>query len=395
MNKKILSAFLAFSLLMPTAYADFEWADEAVTYCVEEGILTGKGGGNLALADGLTREEMATLLCHSFDFEIKEDVAFEDISTDSELPSEEEKETEPLFSDLPEDRWSYKYVLAVSDCLFGGTKLPKQLNPEELVSREEFTATLVLAYGLKNSSLRNSKLLDFNFKDAKDIDKDYKKLVGIAVERGLMSGYEGYLRPNDNLNRAEACSLLYRAIMVKSGELTVDPKELGVIQSRTPMLAEPEITLDEIKAWATSKGATESFVSAADIYYYYGEITGIRPDILYAQAAKETGFGKYGGAVLPEMNNFAGIKKYGLNGDATEDHESFETQDDGVRAHFNHMSAYVGTDPVGEPHGRYKSVAKMPWAGSVVYMEELGGKWCPDLYYGFSILHDYIESMKG
>ena len=26
-------------------------------------------------------------------------------------------------------------------------------------------------------------------------------------------------------------------------------------------------------------------------------------------------------------------------------------------------------------------------------LEELGGKWCPDLYYGFSILHRYIEKM--
>ncbi len=401
MKKKFICAFLALSMLMPSAYADFEWAEKAVTYCVKNKILTGVGGGDLALADGLTREQMATLLCHSFDFEIKDDiessseeVAEDEVLSDSELPIEEEKD-EPLFQDVPKERWSYKYIEAVSSCLFGGGRLPDNLNPTELVSREEFASTLVLAYGLKSSNLRNSKLLDFNFKDADEIDKNYKKLVGIAVERGLMSGYEGYLRPKDNLNRAEACSLLYRAISVKDGSLKVDPKELGVIQSTTPMIAEPEITLEEIKEWATSKGATESFIAAADIYYYYGEITGIRPDVLYAQAAKETGFGKYGGAVLPEMNNFAGIKKYGQNGDATEDHESFETQDDGVRAHFNHMSAYVGLEPVGEPHGRYKSVASMSWAGSVEYLEELGGKWCPDLYYGFSILHDYIEQMKG
>ena len=118
----------------------------------------------------------------------------------------------------------------------------------------------------------------------------------------------------------------------------------------------------------------DRFLDAADIYWKYGELTGIRPEVLYAQAAKETAFGNYGGAVLPEMNKFAGIKKYGATGDATEDHESFATPDDGVRAHFNHMSAYVGLEPIGEVHGRYNSVKSLSWAGTVKYVEALGGR---------------------
>ena len=31
------------------------------------------------------------------------------------------------------------------------------------------------------------------------------------------------------------------------------------------------------------------------------------------------------------------------------DHETFATPEDGVRAHYNHMAAYVGLAPVGEP----------------------------------------------
>ncbi len=376
MKRKLLCAVLALAMCVPTAYAEFEWAKDAVEFCTDNGILSGMEDGSLALADGLTREQMSKMMCDSFGLD-------------------ETAEYEQVFDDILTDRWSYGYIGAVSDFLFGGAGLPEELNPTELVTREEFCATMILAYGLKSGNVRNSKLLDFNFKDTKKIDSRYKRLMTIAVERGLMSGSDGYLRPTDTLNRAEACSFLYRAISVKNGKMKIDPKELGVIQSQTPMLGEAEVTLEEIQAWASAKSATESFIAAAEIYYQYGEITGIRPDILYAQAAKETGFGKYGGAVLPEMNNFAGIKKYGLNGDATEDHESFETQEDGVRAHFNHMSAYLGTEPVGEPHGRYKSVKSMPWAGSVRLLEELGGKWCPDLYYGFSILHDYIEAMKG
>lgn len=388
MKKKIISALMSTLLLAQPIYAaEFDWTKDAVDFCVERKILSGMEDGDLALGDNLTREQMAKMLCDSFGIKPLEE----------EVPAEEElieETTEPVwvFDDIDESRWSFPYISAVAQFMFGGES-KKSLNPTEKVSREEFCATMVLSYGLKNGNLRNSKLLDVNFKDADKVSKVYKKLVTIAVERGLMSGSDGQIRPDALLTRAEACSLLYRAISVKEGKLTINPGDLGVIQSRNSMFGESAVSLEAMKLWAEKNGATESFIAAADLYRQYGEITGIRPDILYAQSAKETGYGKYGGNVLPEQNNFAGIKKYGRNGDAMEDHEDFPTQEDGVRGHFNHMSAYLGLAPVGEPHERYKSVKSMPWAGSVKTLEELGGKWCPDLYYGFSILHDYIEPM--
>lgn len=373
MTKKIISILSAALVLGTSVSASYGWATEAVNFCVERKILSGTGSGDLALEDGLTREQMAKMLCDSFGIE-----------PDASL--------EPVFEDLATDSWSYGYVSAIASKLFGGVK-QDTLNPTELVSREEFCATMILAYGMTGGYQRNPYLLDYNFTDTDLVTAKYKKLITVAVERGLMSGAEGKLNPKANLTRKEACSFLHRAISVKDGKMKIDPKELGVIQSRTSMTGTPMVTMEEAQAWAMERGATESFVAAAEYYWKYGELTTIRPEILYAQSAKETGFGKYGGAVLPEQNNFAGIKKYGRNGDATDDHESFETQEDGVRAHFNHMTAYLGLEPVGEPHGRYKSIKSMPWAGSVELLEELGGKWCPDLYYGFSILHDYIEPM--
>lgn len=376
MKKKLLCMLLAAQLININVFAaEFEWAKEAVDYCVEKQILSGMEDGDLALGDNLTREQMAKMLCDAFGIDASIHRA-------------------PVFSDIEDMRWSYGYIGAISQYMFGGSELPVNAEPTEKVSREEFCATMVLVYGMTAANLRNPSILDYNFTDAKNVDSKYKKFVSIAVERGLMSGDSGKLLPKEPLTRAEACSFLYRALSARDGSLTIQPSELGVIQSKTPMVGESAVSLEQAKEWARARGATEAFIAAADIYWKYGEITGIRPDILYAQAAKETGSGKYGGAVLPEQNNFAGIKKYGATGDATEDHESFETPDDGVRAHFNHMSAYLGLEPVGETHGRYQSVVSMPWAGSVKYLEELGGKWCPDLYYGFSILHDYVETMQ-
>ncbi len=59
---------------------------------------------------------------------------------------------------------------------------------------------------------------------------------------------------------------------------------------------------------------------------------------------------------------------------------------DGVRAHVNHICAYVGQEPIGEPHGRYHTVMGLNWAGTIKYVEELGGKYAPSITYGIELV---------
>jgi hypothetical protein len=368
MKKRIALLILAclnISVLQNAVFAEFEWAKTAVEYCVDKKILSGMEDGDLALGDNITREQMAKIFVDAFS-----------LKSDSK--------SDMGFSDVPKDKWSYNYIFAFKDYI---KKNWTKFKPEEEVTREEFASSLVLASGLKESNIRNNDILSYNFKDAQKVDSDYKKLMCIAVERGYYVGSDGYLRPTDLLTRAEACSLLYRVLASSKGTLTLD---LGVIPSSTPLLGESQVTLENAKKWAKNKGAEQIFIDIADTYWKYGELTGIRPDILYAQAAKETGFGKFGRMVKAEDNNWAGIKPRYENGDV---HEVFDTPDDGVRAHFNHVAAYIGTEPYGEPHGRYYSVKSLSWAGTIKTLEELGGKWCPDLYYGYSILHNLLEPM--
>ncbi len=366
-TKKLLAAALVFAMLpINYGHAEYEWAKTAVEYCVGRNILTGHENGDLALGDNITREQTAKIMTDAF----------------SLVPSDD-----AVFSDITEDRWSYDYIRSFAGCM---KKKTDKFNPTETVTREEFAASLVLASGLTEGNIRNPGILDENFDDSGKVNSDYRRLMCIAVERGYFKGSDGLLRPGDLVTRAEACSLLYRVLASKEGTLTLD---LGVKQSATNLIGTPQISAERAAEWAKKNGAAQIFIDAAEIYWKYGEITGIRPEILYAQAAKETGFGKFGGAVKPEQNNWAGIKVKGATGDATEDHETFASPDDGVRAHFNHMSAYIGLAPVGEPHGRYYSIKSLKWAGTVKTLEELGGKWCPDLYYGYSILHNYLEKM--
>ncbi len=145
----------------------------------------------------------------------------------------------------------------------------------------------------------------------------------------------------------------------------------------TPIIGESKVTLDRAMQWAESKRAHRRFIDVAQLYWEYGKKTGMRPEVLYAQSAYETGFGSYRGIVPPDYNNWAGIKTAGAGGDRPEDHEQFDTPEDGVRAHFNHMAAYVGLEPIGEPHGRYHVVARLSWAGTIETVEELSGRWSP------------------
>lgn len=161
----------------------------------------------------------------------------------------------------------------------------------------------------------------------------------------------------------------------------------------TPIMGPAEVSLEQARQWALSRGAHRRFLDVAPLYWHYGTVTGIRPEVLYAQAAYETGFGRYGGIVPPEFNNWAGIKKASSNGDLPQDHESFATPGDGVRAHFNHMAAYTGIDPVGEPHGRYYTVTRIAWAGTVKTVEGLSGKWAPSPGYHERIV-TFLDEMS-
>ncbi len=170
-------------------------------------------------------------------------------------------------------------------------------------------------------------------------------------------------------------------------------QKMTLLQTGTQILGSPGATVAQAQRWAQARGAHSRFINIAPTYWQYGAATGIRPEVLYAQSAKETAFGNYGGAVTPDQNNWAGIKTVNATGDEREDHESFPTPTEGVRAHFNHMCAYTGLAPSGQPHGRYYLVLTIPWAGTIRYVEELGGRWAPDPGYGNSIVSHYLNGL--
>ena len=162
-----------------------------------------------------------------------------------------------------------------------------------------------------------------------------------------------------------------------------------VLLTATSLAGEATVTFEQALSWAIDCRAHQRFIDVAELYWHYGRLTGLRPELLYAQAAYETGFGRFTGLVPPEYNNWAGIKVAAPQGSVPEDFEQFATPGEGVRAHFNHLAAYMGLCPVGEPHDRYHVVARSSWAGTVVNVEDLSGKWAPSSTY-----HERIVAMS-
>ena len=168
----LLSFFVFFSSYENSAFAQYEWAQTAVKYCVSRNILSGMGNGDLALGNNITREQMARILVDAFS--LGNNVGYR------YMP----------FIDISQDRWSYNYIGIINNYM---KKSGSWFSPDEDVTREEFVSTLVLASGLTEANLRNRDILSYNFKDASKVDSDYQKLLCIAVERGYYVGSDGYL----------------------------------------------------------------------------------------------------------------------------------------------------------------------------------------------------------
>ena len=343
------------------------WAFEAINDLVSKKVISGIDGVNFAPDSPVSREQFAKMMVGALNID--------------------QSYTGVYFTDVGQDRWSYSYINSVSDYFSGsyGT-----FNPEGAMTREEcaYAIANALGYGQKSSNLLDANVLESYFTDAHSVNPAMKNAVAMTVERGILKGSDMFLRPWAEVTRAEAAVILHRAMQYK------DRNSQNLFITRTPIIGESRVSLEQAKRWAASRGAHQRFIDIADYYWQYGELTGIRPEILYAQAAKETAYGKYTGQVKPEQNNWAGIKIKNPVADRPEDHESFPTPEDGVRAHFNHISQYVGLAPIGQPHDRYYVLNSMSWRGTVQYTEQLGGKWAPDITYGYNIVIKLLRGME-
>lgn len=122
-----------------------------------------------------------------------------------------------------------------------------------------------------------------------------------------------------------------------------------------------------------AKGGASTINQFAQIFYEEATAEGVRVEVAFTQCMKETGFLKYGGDVLPNQYNFAGIGATGAVHGA-----SFSNVRMGIRAQIQHLKAYGSISPLTNQcvDPRFNLVKR----GSAQYVEWLGIKENPNGY---------------
>ena len=150
-------------------------------------------------------------------------------------------------------------------------------------------------------------------------------------------------------------------------------------------LASQQQCVDFLLSVNPAPNITVSPQELVSYYYEEGAREGIRPDVAFAQALKETGFFRYGGTVTPDQNNYCGLG-------TTSSHVKgayFGSARLGVRAQIQHLLAYASTRqpnmPVVDP--RYRLVRSSYGTRTLGRWGDLNGRWAvPGYTYGQSIL---------
>lgn len=136
-----------------------------------------------------------------------------------------------------------------------------------------------------------------------------------------------------------------------------------------------------------AKGGARTIEQFAQIFYEEANAEGVKAEVAFTQCMKETGFLKYGGDVLPNQYNFAGIGATGAVHGA-----SFKDVRTGIRAQIQHLKAYASTIPLNNRcvDPRFNLVTR----NTAPYVEWLGIQENPNGY-GWATAKNYGYDIVG
>ena len=204
--KKIVSVVLAITLVMTCCLAAYgaegrkfydvsskHWANKYITAMNTRGVVNGYPDGSFGPDKGVSRSEFATMLCLSADIKYS-------------------KPSQQIYNDVPTNDWCAQFVHAVKKYMPGYSKDGKSYyEPNSPALREDITVALIKVIGYPVANADVDKLEDM-FYDYDEISNSAKPYVAIAVEMGIVSGYnDGTFRGDNGVTRAEAVTLLYNA----------------------------------------------------------------------------------------------------------------------------------------------------------------------------------------
>ena len=171
----------------------------------------------------------------------------------------------------------------------------------------------------------------------------------------------------------------------------VGTKKEEIKEQKTDIIGKAEVSKEKMLAWAKNKNNNEEYLFVMDLAWEMAEHLGIRPDVVCCQISKETGYLYKNGSAAGldvSFHNPCGLKITQGGGDyVSSAHMKFPSWEHGILAYLDHLALYVGLEGYPLEEDYTLDPRHFPYLkGTVKYVEDLGGKWCPNVEYGKDIV---------
>ena len=118
------------------------------------------------------------------------------------------------FTDIHSSHWAYDSVINLAEKFILNGYLDGTFKPESNITRAEFAKIIVSATGSVDPYALST------FKDVNNGDW-YYSYVSTAYSMGYITGYpDGSFRPNDNITRADICTIVNRVLKAEKASVT-------------------------------------------------------------------------------------------------------------------------------------------------------------------------------
>ncbi len=236
------------------------WAFEYIEEMVSRGVLSGYPNGKFYPNEYVTRGQFAKIMSVAAGLRVDPEV----YSTS--------------YSDVSPTDWFAPYVETARFYLNGynsnGTLL---YLPNDNALREDIAVALVKLKGY-DTSLYDASIVKTMFKDHQSISDGAKKYVAIAVENGLISGYEDdTFRGQNGITRAEAATLLWRAYQYGSGNKVFEDEVIEEFPTKEPVIPEKEVVNNRVEVEESSDEEDVEEVGKTPEYLY--EVTTVANNV--------------------------------------------------------------------------------------------------------------------
>jgi len=197
-NVKELGEYAILLYNQPFADLAGHWARKDIDVLVSRHLLNGVTSERFEPNRDVTRAEFAKMAVQ----------LLRAIGNQESVPSRVSSQT---FTDVPAEAWYAEAVneAAALDLIYGANG---RFRPNDLVSREEAAVILARALGVDPAIKINTDSLLGRYRDGSAVAGWARVSVAYLVQAGLLNGSGGALKPHAPTTRAEAASLLLRAL---------------------------------------------------------------------------------------------------------------------------------------------------------------------------------------